>query len=157
VILEIPPHRVFSTGGHGVSRFSRREFLRMPGVFDSAGPGAVARCRPHPCCLPPALTASAPQIAGFRSSITCLRFPLSHPSSAASRPPSQGWGPGWLATPSLYDSFIRDCMLVYPGAIQGKPRPYATRGCGSAALCLAVRQRHFVGSSAFRFCLTFVG
>ena len=25
-------------GGHGASRFSRMEFLRMPGVFDSAGP-----------------------------------------------------------------------------------------------------------------------
>jgi hypothetical protein len=37
----------------------------------------------------------------------CLRIPLSNASSAASQPPSHGWGPGWLATPSLYDSFIR--------------------------------------------------
>src|ERR1019366_340721 len=44
---------------------------------------------------------------------------LSHASSAASRPPSQGWGPGWLAMPSLYDSFIRYSLPVYPGAIQG--------------------------------------
>ncbi|MGA9056271.1 MAG: hypothetical protein WB763_07130, partial [Terriglobia bacterium] len=35
-----------------------------------------------------------------------------------SRPPSHGWGPGWLAMPSLYDSFIRDSKPVYPGAIQ---------------------------------------
>src|ERR1035437_8920574 len=44
--------------------------------------------------------------------------PLSNASSAASRPPSHGWGPGWLATPSLYDSCIRDSLPVYPGAIR---------------------------------------
>jgi len=32
-------------------------------------------------------------------------------------PPSHGSGPGWLATPSLYDSFIRYSTPVYPGAI----------------------------------------
>src|SRR5215472_2415162 len=47
----------------------------------------------------------------------CLRIPLSNASSAVSRPPSHGSGPGWLATPSLYDSFIRDSTPVYPGAI----------------------------------------
>jgi hypothetical protein len=31
------PAVVLPTGGHGVSRFSRVEFLRMPGVLDSAG------------------------------------------------------------------------------------------------------------------------
>ncbi len=45
-------------------------------------------------------------------------MPLSNASSATSRPPSHGWGPGWLAMPSLYDSFIRDSKPVYPGAIQ---------------------------------------
>ena len=54
-------------------------------------------------------------------------MPLSHASSAASRPPSQGWGPGWLATPSLYDSFIRDSMPVYPGAIQSCARSAPAR------------------------------
>jgi len=34
----LPPARQLPTGGNGVSRFSRMEFLRMPGVFDSAGP-----------------------------------------------------------------------------------------------------------------------
>ena len=114
-----PARRVFSTGSHGVSRFSRMEFLRMPGVFDSAGPSAVSRWRPPPCCLPHRSDRRRhPESAGFRSSIPCLRIPLSNASSAASRPPSQGWGPGWLATPSLYDSFIRDSMPVYPGAIR---------------------------------------
>ncbi len=57
-----PARRVFPAGGHGVSRFSRTEFLRMPGVSDSAGPGSDSRWRPSPCCLPLALTASAPRI-----------------------------------------------------------------------------------------------
>lgn len=35
----LPPARAtLLAGGHGVSRFSRMEFLRMLGVFDSAGP-----------------------------------------------------------------------------------------------------------------------
>src|SRR5438034_1229156 len=34
------------------------------------------------------------------------------------RLPSHGSGPGWFAIPSLYDSFIRYSMPVYPGAIQ---------------------------------------
>ncbi|HXX24213.1 MAG TPA: hypothetical protein VEO19_13780, partial [Terriglobia bacterium] len=50
--------------------------------------------------------------------MSCLRIPLSNASSAALRPPSHGSGPGWFATPSLYDSFIRYSMPVYPGAFQ---------------------------------------
>ena len=34
----LPPARLLPAGGCGVSRFSRIEFLCMPGVFDSAGP-----------------------------------------------------------------------------------------------------------------------
>ena len=56
----------------------------------------------------------------FRSSIPCLHIPLSNASSATLPPPSHGSGPEWLATPSLYDSFIRYSMPVYPGAIQPK-------------------------------------
>src|SRR5438552_19081868 len=33
-----PARRLPATGGYGVSRFSRMEFLCMRGVFDSAGP-----------------------------------------------------------------------------------------------------------------------
>jgi hypothetical protein len=42
----------------------------------------------------------------FRSSIPSPHIPLSNASSAASRPPSHGSGPGWFARPFLYDSFI---------------------------------------------------
>ena len=34
----LPPARQLPAGGHGISRFSRMEFLCMLGVFDSAGP-----------------------------------------------------------------------------------------------------------------------
>src|SRR6516225_1523191 len=53
----------------------------------------------------------------FRSSIPSLCIPLSNASSAASRLPSHGSGPGWFATPFLYDSFIHCSTPVYPDAI----------------------------------------
>jgi hypothetical protein len=64
----------------------------------------------------------------FRSSIPSLHIPLSNASSAASRLPSHGSGPGWFATPFLYDSFIHYSTPVYPDAIQPRlaaPRLYA--------------------------------
>jgi hypothetical protein len=52
----------------------------------------------------------------FRSSIPSLYIPLSNASSAASRLPSHGSGPGWFATPFLYDSHIHCSSPVYPDA-----------------------------------------
>ena len=43
---------------------------------------------------------------------------MSNASSAASRPPSHGSGPGWFAIPCLYDFFHHCSMPVYPDAIQ---------------------------------------
>jgi hypothetical protein len=54
-------------------------------------------------------------------------MPLSNASSAALRPPSHGSGPGWIATPSLYDSFIRYSMPVYPGACVAVGTPITER------------------------------
>jgi hypothetical protein len=45
-----------------------------------------------------------------------LRFPLSNASAASSRSPPHSSGPGWLAAPFPYDSFIRNSLPVYPGA-----------------------------------------
>jgi len=62
--------------------------------------------------------------AGFQPAPASPRLPAAGLLlAAASRPPSRGWGPGWLATPSLYESFVRDSLPVYPGAIQGYARP----------------------------------
>src|SRR5437879_5488403 len=47
--------------GDGVSRFSRMEFLCMPGVFDSAGPRLARVIANARCCLPYGLTPSAPR------------------------------------------------------------------------------------------------
>src|SRR5260370_1471829 len=83
-----------------------------------------SRYRAPRCGLPYCLTPSAPCTARFRSSIPSLQIPLSNASSAASRLPSHGSGPGCFAIPSLYDSFIRYSMPVHPGAIQaGVPAP----------------------------------
>ena len=61
----------------------------------------------------------------FRSSMPCLQIPLTNASSAALRLPSHGSGPGWFATPSPYDSFIRYSKPVYPGAIRSSiSRPH---------------------------------
>ena len=38
-------------------------------------------------------------------------------SMAASRLATHDSGPGWLATPFLYDSFIHNSTPVYPGAL----------------------------------------
>src|SRR5260370_36241050 len=114
------PARTRPAGGDGVSRFSRMEFLCMLGVFDSGGPRLGRVIAAARCCLPYSLTPSAPRTARFRSSIPSLQIPLSNASSATLPPPSHGSGPEWLATPSLYDSFIRYFMPVYPGAIQPK-------------------------------------
>jgi hypothetical protein len=38
-------------------------------------------------------------------------------SIAASRPTTHDSGPGWIATPFPYDSFIHNSTPVYPGAL----------------------------------------
>ena len=39
-------------------------------------------------------------------------------SMAALRLATHDSGPGWIATPFLYDSFIHDSTPVYPGALR---------------------------------------
>jgi len=43
-------------------------------------------------------------------------------SRAALRLPAHDSEPGWLATPYLYDSCIRNFTPVYPGALQFRPK-----------------------------------
>ena len=89
--------------------------------------GAAPRSRCRVGALLPSVLSDAvgsPQHR-FRSSIPSLPIPLSNASETASRPPPHGSGPGWFATPSLYDSFIRYSLPVYPGAIRTRGvRPY---------------------------------
>jgi hypothetical protein len=53
----------------------------------------------------------------FHGSITLPACPPVNASRAALRLPAHDSGPGWLATPYLYDSCIRDFTPVYPGAL----------------------------------------
>jgi len=54
----------------------------------------------------------------FHGSITLPACSPVNASRVALRLPAHDSGPGWLATPYLYDSFIRDFTPVYPGALQ---------------------------------------
>src|SRR6266446_6290284 len=54
----------------------------------------------------------------FHGSIALPACPPVNASRAALRLPAHDSGPGWLATPYLYDSCIRDFTPVYPGALQ---------------------------------------
>ena len=48
---------------------------------------------------------------------TLPALPPVNASMAAFRLATHDSGPGWLATPFLYDSFIHNSMPVYPGAL----------------------------------------
>ena len=108
------PARSLPTGICGVSRFSRMEFQCMLRVFDSAGP-RLARAYRDDTLLPSRLpdAVGSPQrtiselhtqptdspVHRFRCNLSTIRhMALSNASSAASRPPSHGSGPGWLAS-----------------------------------------------------------
>ncbi len=79
----------------------------------------------------------------FHGSITLPACPPVNASRAALRLPAHDSGPGWLATPYLYDSCIRDFTPVYPGALQlgSKTR----RFCGSFGGPIAIRATESMG------------
>ena len=54
----------------------------------------------------------------FHGSIALPACSPVNASRAALRLPAHDSGPGWLAKPYLYDSFIRNFTPVYPGALQ---------------------------------------
>jgi hypothetical protein len=112
-----PVHNCVS-GVDGTSRFSRVKFPRMPGVFDCAEPVG---------CSHFAFAGVAFRIleqrrhSDFRPLSRLNTLPACSPvnaSRAALRLPAHDSGPGWLATPYLYNSCIRDFTPVYPGALQ---------------------------------------
>ena len=60
----------------------------------------------------------------FHGSITLPACPPVNASRAALRLSAHDSGPGWLATPYLYDFCIRDFTPVYPGALLLGPKAY---------------------------------
>jgi hypothetical protein len=72
----------------------------------------------HPSVLPSAMLNDVGTPVAIISQLDTL--PACTPvnaSMAASRLSMHDSGPGWIATPSLYDSFIHDSTPVYPGAL----------------------------------------
>ena len=124
VLLQPALHNCMS-GVDGISRFSRVKFPCMLGVFDRAEPDQCSRFRISPV-LPSARWNGVGALISdlFHGSITLPACSPVNASRAALRLPAHDSGPGWLATPYLYDSCIRDFTPVYPGALQlgSKPR-----------------------------------
>jgi hypothetical protein len=72
----------------------------------------------HPWVLPSALMNDVGTPVAIISQLNTLpALPPVNASMAASRLATHDSGPGWLATPFPYDSFIHNSTPVYPGAL----------------------------------------
>jgi hypothetical protein len=111
---------------HGLSRLPLKVLACMLGVLDRARSKSVSRLRRFQFCLPLSSTASAPR-SGQRlragGSISRLNTsPARTPVNASLAPlPSQVHDsePVWIATPSLYETFIHNTLPAFTGALNG--------------------------------------
>lgn len=72
----------------------------------------------HPSVLPSAMMNGVGTPVAIISQLNTLpAFAPVNASMAALRLATHDSGPGWLATPFLYDSFIHNSTPVYPGAL----------------------------------------
>src|SRR5262249_34916711 len=105
------------------SRFPLKVLACMLRVLDRAGSKSVSRSRRLQFCLPLRSTASAPK-SGHRlrdgGSISRLNIsPARTPVNASLAPlPTKvhDSGPVWIATPSLYETFIHNTLPAFTGA-----------------------------------------
>src|SRR6267378_2454928 len=130
-------------GVDGTSRFSHVKFPCMLGVFDRAEPDG---CSHFAFAGVAFRTSEQRRHSDFRPLSRLHTLPACSPvnaSRAALRLPAHDSGPGWLATPYLYDCCIRDFTPVYPGALQlgSKTRLF----CGSFGCFIAVRATESMG------------
>jgi hypothetical protein len=106
------------TEADGISRFPSKVHPYMRGVSDRAGSRSVLPWRRPRCCLPSFSTASAP-----RSNPPCggalisqlNTQPARSPLNASPSPlqtPMHDSGPMWLASPSMYKTFIYNTLPV---------------------------------------------
>ena len=101
-----------AAGKHRISRFPRKVFPYVLGVSDRAESEHVSRYRHARCGLPLLLTASALRRKLLsRLNTRPARAPV-NASMPASRVATHDSGSMWLATPSLYDSFIHNTLPV---------------------------------------------
>jgi hypothetical protein len=126
VSLDFPMRSVISslTDRHGISRFPLKVLACVPRVSDRAGSKGVSRLRRLQSCLPPGSRTSAPG-SGHRlrdgGSISQLdTWPARTPVNASLAPlPTKVHDsePVWIATPSLYETFIHNTLPAFTGAV----------------------------------------
>jgi hypothetical protein len=117
------PMRPPSGGSHGISRFPLKVLTYMLRVSDRAGSKSVSRYRRLQFCLPLSSTTSAPR-SGHRlrdgGSISRLNTrPARSPVNASPSPlrtKVHDSGSVWIATPSLYETFIHNTLPAFTGA-----------------------------------------
>ena len=112
------------TDNHGISRFPLKVLAYLLRVLDRAWSKSVSRYRRFQFCLPLRSRASAPgSNHRFRDggSISRLNgWPVRSPvnASCAALPPSMHDSePVWVASPSLYETFIHNTLPTFIGAI----------------------------------------
>jgi hypothetical protein len=123
--LDFPMRSVIpsSTVRHEISRFPLKVLAHMHRVSDRARSKSVSPYRRSQFCLPLSPTASAPR-SGHRlrdgGSISRLNTgPVRTPVNASpshSRTKVYDSEPVWIATPSLYETFIHNTLPAFTGA-----------------------------------------
>jgi hypothetical protein len=125
VSLDFPMRSVIpSTDRHGISRLPYKVLACMLRVSDRAGSKGVSRLRRLRFCLPLSSRASAPQ-SGHRlrdgGSISRLHtWPARAPvnaSLASLRTKMHDSESVWVASPSLYETFIHNTLPALTGAL----------------------------------------
>jgi len=121
-----------AAGGRGTSRFPCEVLPCVLGVSDRAGSSRVSRWRRARCGLPPVSTASAPWSGPKFSRLDTrpARSPV-NASPPASRPLAHDSEPVWVATPSPYETSIRNTSPVLPA--HGHPDGHLIRFPASVA------------------------
>ena len=121
------------TDRHGLSRLPLKVLACMLRVSDRARSKSVSRLRRLQFCLPLSSTASAPR-SGHRlrdgGSISRLHtWPVRTPVNASPSPLRTNLHdsePVWVATPSLYETFIHNTLPAFTGALNLEPPYYLT-------------------------------
>src|SRR6267378_204792 len=131
---QVPSHPIVTVALRRAVTVVHAGALVLPGVFDRAEP---VGCSHFAFAGVAFRTLEQRRHSDFRPLSRLNTLPACSPvnaSRAALRLPAHDSGPGWLATPYLYDSCIRDFTPVYPGALQLRPKLwflYGILGVGS--------------------------
>ena len=134
--LDFPMRSVIPslTDRHGISRFPLKVLAYMRRVSDRAEPDSVSPYRRFQFCLPLISTASAPRSSHrFRGGVSISQlngWPVRTPVNASPsslRPKAHDSEPVWIATPSLYETFIHNTLPAFTGAIRNSKQYQMTK------------------------------